>query len=605
MMKPFAFFDNIRDGRARHYHDFIFRESLCPETLDSLDELLFRGWANNLHCTLRIPYEFGYPLNRLPGPEAALCIDWYRHCTRLDKQGVQRFFTRYLSEHQGALQGLLITPRYCQDKPRYDRAIASIQERIRAGEIYQINHTDTLEADFAGDPLLLYAALRARQNAPYAAFIAHSEDQYTLSLSPECFLSLRNGKIHAEPMKGTASRPLRDEELPRAIRKLAEDPKNRAENTMIVDLLRNDLAKIAEPNSIRVRAPFDVTDYGRVLQMTTRIEATLRKSTTMAEIICATFPCGSITGAPKRMAMQVIEKIECRPRGLYTGAIGYLEPEGEQIAGTFNVAIRTLCIDKSKASFGVGGGITIDSTPDDEYQECRTKAAFLDVPPKLTLMETLLVVNGTLCRLEKHYHRLQESARSLGLPAPPPLNELHASIRETLDQYQCADKLRLKLLLNANGFEKRVFPYSSARCAAYCLLADEPLANRDPLRRFKTNYRAALDRAWQFAENHNAFDALLFNTNDELLEGGRSNVFLCVDGTWHTPSLTLDILPGVMRTEVLENPELIGTDHIYETRLKRKDVLAAEKILLTNSLRGIMEVALLPNNKQPKKTIIR
>lgn len=597
MIKPFAFFDNIRDGRARHYHGFIFRESLCAEKLDSLDELLVQGWTNNLHCTLRIPYEFGYPLNRLPGPEAALCIDWYRHCTHLDRQGIKRFFAHYLSKHRGALQGLLISPRYCQDKPRYDRAIAAIQERIRAGDIYQINHTDTLEADFAGDPLLLYAALRARQNAPYAVFMAHSEDGYTLSLSPECFLSLHNGKIHAEPMKGTASRPLRDEELPKAIRTLAEDPKNRAENTMIVDLLRNDLAKIAQPHSIRVRAPFDVADYGRVLQMTTRIEATLRRSATMAEIIRATFPCGSITGAPKRMAMQVIEEIECRPRGLYTGSIGYLEPDGERIAGTFNVAIRTLCINKGKASFGVGGGITIDSTPDAEYQECRTKAAFLDVPPTLALMETLLVVNGRVRRLEKHYHRLQESARSLGLPAPPPLTELRASIRKKLDQYPCADKLRLKLLLGADGLEKRVFPYTPARCAAYCLLTDEPLAQHDPLRRFKTSYRAALDRAWQFAENHNAFDALLFNTNDELLEGGRSNVFLCVDGTWHTPPLTLDILPGVMRAEVLENPGLIGTGHIHETRLKRKDVLTAEKILLTNSLRGIMEVELLPHNK--------
>ena len=595
-MTPFALFDNIRDGRARHYHGFVCRQSLRAEALDRLDALLYRGWAENLHCTLRIPYEFGYPLNRLPGPRAPLYIDWYRHCEHLDRDGVQRFFTRYLSEHPGALQGLLIAPRYRQDKSRYDSAIACIHERIRAGAVYQINHTDTLEADFAGDPLLLYAALRTRQNAPYAAFMAHSEDGYTLSLSPECFLSFREGKIRAEPMKGTASHPLRDEELPAAIRKLAEDPKNRAENTMIVDLLRNDLAKIAQPHSMSVRAPFHVADYGRVLQMTSRIEATLRPSATMADIIRATFPCGSITGAPKRMAMQAIEEIECRPRGLYTGAIGYLEPDEKWVAGTFNVAIRTLCIHEDKASFGVGGGITSDSTSDDEYQECRTKAAFLHLPPALALMETLLVANGTIHRLEKHHHRLQKSAGSLGLAAPPSLVELHLSLQEKLARYPRTGRLRLKLLLGANGLEMRVSPFSPKQGAVYCLIADERLANRDPLRRFKTTCRAPLDRAWRSAESQGAFDALLFNSNGELLEGGRSNVFLCLDGKWHTPPLALDILPGIMRADLLEHPALIGATHICESRLKRQDVLAAEKILLTNSLRGIMAATLLPDN---------
>ena len=596
-MTPFALLDNIRDGRARHYHGFVRRESLAAEALDTLDALLGEGWADNLHCTLRIPYEFGYSLNHLPGRPANLHLDWYRHCERLDSQDQERFFSRYSSEHRGAVRGLLIDACYRRDKCRYDDAIARIHERIRAGDLYQVNYTDTLDADFAGDPVLLYAALRARQNAAYAALMAHPEDGHTLCLSPECFLSFGKGKIRTEPMKGTAARPLRDEELPAAIRKLAEDPKNCAENAMIVDLLRSDLAKIARPHSIRVRAPFHVADYGKVLQMTSGIEAKMRKSVTIAEIIRATFPCGSITGAPKRMAMQVIDEIEDRPRGLYTGAIGYLEPDGDHICGKFNVAIRTLCIDRNKACFGVGGGITIDSTADGEYRECQTKAAFLHLPPTLALIETLLVENGAIHRLERHHRRLQESAHSLSLPAPPPLVELRTMIAEKLPRRGIAAKSRLQLRLSAERLEVKVFSLSPAQAPPHILLAAEALANRDPLRRFKTTCRAPLDRAWRFAESRNAFDALLFNRNGELLEGGRSNVFVLLEGKWHTPALTLDILPGVMRAHVLRHPALIGATRVHESRLRRKDVLKAEKILLTNSLRGILPVTLLPYPK--------
>ncbi len=596
-MTPFVLLDNIRDGRARHYHDFVHRESLAAEALDTLDALLYKGWADNLHCTLRIPYEFGYSLNHLPGRPANLHIDWYRNYERLDSQGQKRFFSRYLSENRGALRGLLINSSYRRDKCRYDQAIARIRARIRAGDLYQANYTDILEADFSGDPLLLYAALRTHQNAPYAAFMAHPEDGHTLCLSPECFWSLEKGNIRTEPMKGTAPRPLRDEDLPAAIRKLAKDPKNCAENAMIVDLLRSDLAKIAQPHSIHVRAPFHVADYGKILQMTSKIEAKPRRSVTIAEIIRATFPCGSITGAPKRMAMQVINEIEGCPRGLYTGAIGYLEPDGDHICGKFNVAIRTLCIDGNKARFGVGGGITIDSTADGEYRECQTKAAFLHLPPTLALIETLLVENGAIHRLERHHRRLQESAHSLGLPAPPPLVELRTMIAEKLPRQGTAAKSRLQLRLSAERLKVKVFPLSPAQAPPHVLLAAEALTNRDPLRRFKTTRRAPLDRAWRFAESHNAFDALLFNRNGELLEGGRSNVFVLLEGKWHTPAFTLDIIPGVMRAHVLRHPALIGATRIHESRLQRKDVLKAEKILLTNSLRGIVQVTLLPYPK--------
>lgn len=591
-MTPFALLDNSRDHNARYYHHYCHRDTLDAEHLDQLDSLLQRGWQQGLHCTLRLPYEFGRDLIGLSRHSACLAIDWYQHCEMLSARRQAAFFRAWRIHHRQNLRGILISSGEI-DKTRYREQIQKIHQHILAGDVYQINYTEALDGQFSGDPVLLYATLRERQPAPYAALMAHPDDGHTLCFSPECFLTLDGKTVFTEPMKGTAAAPDDPVLLARAKATLRDDPKNRAENAMIVDLLRNDLSRVAEPFSVQVEQPFAVHQYGSVLQMTSRVRAHLRNSVTIADLIRATFPCGSITGAPKHMAMQIIHRLEKRPRGIYTGAIGYLEPGENGICGGLNVAIRTLTIKDDRTDFGVGGGITIESNADLEYQECQTKAAFLRLPAPVSLFETLRIENRQPQRLREHRARLAHSAAALRLPTPPGETQLAAQIQAFLAQQKEPDlPWRMKLFVDTCGFSISGAPITNTP-APYCRIHDTALPVKNPLRRFKTSDRSEYDRAWQQAAANGAFDGLIFNTRGELLEGGRSNVFLYCNGQWLTPPLSLDILPGVMRAQVMKNPALIGAERIEERLLHLKDLQQAEKILLTNSLRGILAVTLI------------
>ena len=384
-------------------------------------------------------------------------------------------------------------------------------------------------------------------------------------------------------MKGTA-RATGDIAAAKAA--LARDPKNRAENTMIVDLLRNDLSKIARLHGVSVSDAFHVAQHGEVLQMTSRVNARLRPGITHAAILRAAYPCGSITGAPKRITMQYIAALEGSPRDLYTGALGYIEPEEMRL----NVAIRTLQITDGHARFGVGSGITIDSDADDEYRECQLKAAFLRHPPDIGLIETLRVADGAPQHLDAHLARLANSAASLGLPCDKDAVRMPVMAR-------CAganSTRRLKITLHRDGTPQLdLAPLDPIARDILVLEHPEALPDRDPLRRHKTTHRAHLDRIWQAATARGAFDALLYNQSGYLLEGARSSVFLRIDGAWHTPPLALDILPGIARARLLAEPALIGATHIAETRLTRADVARADTLILTNSLRGVLTARLI------------
>ena len=402
---------------------------------------------------------------------------------------------------------------------------------------------------------------------------------------------------------------------------LARDPKNRAENTLIVDLLRNDLSKIARPHGVSVSDAFHVARHGEVLQMTSRVNARLRPGITHAAILRAAYPCGSITGAPKRITMQTIAALEGSPRDLYTGALGYIEPEEMRL----NVAIRTLQITGGHARFGVGSGITIDSDADDEYRECQLKTAFLRHPPDIGLIETLRVADGAPQQLDAHLARLAASADALGLPCdaaalraqcareitanmPPPLRSGGGlgwgceKPRSDKTQSALLTRLtraipqihRLKITLQRDGHTHiELAPLAAIARDVFVCEHGEALPDRDPLRRHKSTHRAHLDRIWQAAVAAGAFDALLYNESGYLLEGARSSVFLQIDGVWHTPPLTLDILPGIARARILAEPALIGATHITESRLTRADVARADTLILTNSLRGVLTARLI------------
>ena len=595
-MPYFALLDDAVRDCATLYDDYVESRFLQADTLHGLDGLLQQGWQRGLHVVLWADYAFGHPLQHLsPQPDACLALHWFRKCETVAEP--EKWLQSRYPDHAPAG---ISTPTSHTGKADYLHAVGEIQAAIARGDTYQINYTTRLQLQSYGHPAQLYR--RLRQPVPYAA-LAHLPDHkqqtgWTLSFSPELFVNIASdGLITTEPMKGTAP-VLGDGGDEARAQALHADPKNRAENIMIVDLLRNDLGKIATTGGVRVPAPFQVRRFGSVWQMTTAIEAQAKPHTSAADIFRAAFPCGSITGAPKRMSMQIIDALETSPRGLYTGSIGYLKPcpSGLGFEGALNVVIRTLQLKPLsdglyQGTYGVGSGIVADSEAEAEYIECQWKAHFLNaLAPEFGVFETLRAEGGQCALLSLHLERLQEAAAALNLRLPP---DAAQQIGRYLQALPDAAPYRVKALLNSDGLHLSHAACAPLHGAQYALIAPQALPLHDYLRRFKTTRRAAYDAGWQQAEQQGAFDSLFFNTEGCLLEGGRSNVFVRFGSEWHTPPLDLDILNGVMRRAVLaDSQHYLNTAHIFERRITQAQLRQADEIVLCNALRGLIRVEL-------------
>ena len=595
-MPYFALLDDAVRDCATLYDDYVESRFLQADTLHGLDGLLQQGWQRGLHVVLWADYAFGHPLQHLsPQPDACLALHWFRKCETVAEP--EKWLQSRYPDHAPAG---ISTPTSHTGKADYLHAVGEIQAAIARGDTYQINYTTRLQLQSYGHPAQLYR--RLRQPVPYAA-LAHLPDHkqqpgWTLSFSPELFVNIASdGLITTEPMKGTAP-VLGDGGDEARAQALHADPKNRAENIMIVDLLRNDLGKIATTGGVRVPAPFQVRRFGSVWQMTTAIEAQAKPHTSAADIFRAAFPCGSITGAPKRMSMQIIDALETSPRGLYTGSIGYLKPcpSGLGFEGALNVVIRTLQLKPLsdglyQGTYGVGSGIVADSEAEAEYIECQWKAHFLNaLAPEFGVFETLRAEGGQCALLSLHLERLQEAAAALNLRLPP---DAAQQIGRYLQALPDAAPYRVKVLLDSDGLHLSHAACAPLHGAQYALIAPQALPLHDYLRRFKTTRRAAYDAGWQQAEQQGAFDSLFFNTEGCLLEGGRSNVFVRFGSEWHTPPLSLDILNGVMRRAVLaDSQHYLNTAHIFERRITQAQLRQADEIVLCNALRGLIRVEL-------------
>ena len=595
-MPYFALLDDAVRDCATLYDDYVESRFLQADTLHGLDGLLQQGWQRGLHVVLWADYAFGHPLQHLsPQPDACLALHWFRKCETVAEP--EKWLQSRYPDHAPAG---ISTPTSHTGKADYLHAVGEIQAAIARGDTYQINYTTRLQLQSYGHPAQLYR--RLRQPVPYAA-LAHLPDHkqqtgWTLSFSPELFVNIASdGLITTEPMKGTAP-VLGDGGDEARAQALQADPKNRAENIMIVDLLRNDLGKIATTGGVRVPAPFQVRRFGSVWQMTTAIEAQAKPHTSAADIFRAAFPCGSITGAPKRMSMQIIDALETSPRGLYTGSIGYLKPcpSGLGFEGTLNVVIRTLQLKPLsdglyQGTYGVGSGIVADSEAEAEYIECQWKAHFLNaLAPEFGVFETLRAEGAQCALLPLHLERLQQAADALNLRLPP---DAAPQIGRYLQALPDAWPYRVKALLNSDGLHLSHAACAPLHGAQYALIAPQALPLHDYLRRFKTTRRAAYDAGWQQAEQQGAFDSLFFNTEGCLLEGGRSNVFVRFGSEWHTPLLGLDILNGVMRRAVLaDSQHYLNTAHIFERRITQAQLRQADEIVLCNALRGLIRVEL-------------
>ncbi len=589
-MPYFALFDDAVSGRAKLYQNHVESRLFHHNELDSLDDALQKGWQKGLHSVLFADYEFGLPLMGMDSERGGnLALHWFADCADIDAES-------WLAQNSDDLPAGISTPQSSVSEADYLDHIRQIHEAIRRGDTYQINYTTRLHLQAYGNPVSLYR--RLRQPVPYAV-LSHLPDAagksaWTLCFSPELFLKIgADGTISTEPMKGTAP-ILGDGQDERRAAELQADPKNRAENVMIVDLLRNDLGKIAQTGKVCVPEPFKVSRFGSVWQMTSTIQAQALPHISAADILRAAFPCGSITGAPKRMSMQIIESLEAEPRGLYTGSIGYLKPcaGGLGFEGIFNVVIRTLLLkpasdDLYHGVYGVGSGIVIDSDPAAEYRECGWKARFLnELRPAFGIFETIRVENKQCRLLDLHLGRLKISAQALNLPLP---DDGETRIRQYIAKLP--DGLfRLKAELVSDDLILSHAATAELPAPQRVIPAPQSLPCRDYLRRFKITRRALYDQAWQAAETQGAFDSLFFNSDGLLLEGGRSNVFVKYQGQWLTPSLDLDILNGVMRQAVLQQPQTyLGTDAVIETHITRAMLEHAEEIRLSNALRGVFE----------------
>jgi para-aminobenzoate synthetase/4-amino-4-deoxychorismate lyase len=473
------------------------------------------------------------------------------------------------------------------DLPRYRRDVETIRELIAAGEVYQVNHTIRLRSVVRGDPRGLYRDLCLAQRGAHNAYLDLGRFR-VCSASPELFFALAGDRIVVRPMKGTAPRGRYPGEDARAAEALRTSPKDRAENAMIVDLLRNDLGRIARPGGVRPTSLFDVERYETVWQLTSTVEAELRPGTSLGAVFRALFPSGSVTGAPKVRAMRAIAELERSPRGVYTGAVGYLAPGGghDRVA-RFNVAIRTALVDAETgaAVYGTGGGITYDSDAAAEHREALAKAALLTVRrPPFELLETIRADPGRdPWLLGRHLDRLAASASYFGFRLDRA--EAEARVREAARGAEVP--LRLRLTLDrAGGIDVRAEPLPPPDPRPARVALDEPSVDpSDPMWFHKTTRR---ERYGEAAARHpGADDVLLVNLRGEVTESTIANVALELEGRWWTPPLEAGLLPGVERARLLEEGILA------ERTIRPDDVRRAARIALLNSVRGWRPAVLL------------
>ena len=464
------------------------------------------------------------------------------------------------------------------DETSYAEAIDAIRTAIGRGETYQANFTMRLRTAFDGDPWALFAHLLRTQPVRHAAYVDLGS-QVLCSASPELFFQLAGDSIRCRPMKGTSRRgrdTAEDRQLSLALR---DSPKERAENLMIVDMIRNDLGRIARPGSVLVPSLFDLERYDSLWQLTSTVEA--RTGAGLTEILTALFPCASITGAPKVSTMEILAGLEGSPRGIYTGAIGYAGPTRR---AEFNVAIRTVHVDRSvgEAEYGTGGGIVWDSRAEREYAECGTKAAILHTQrPAFDLLETVLwTPDDGYVLFNRHLARLDDSAEywDYAYSREAVLREL-SELAGSLSRRP----YRARLTLSRNGaFAATAEPLMPTRAPWAVALAAAPVDAEDRLLRHKTTARSLYQRAHEQAPGHD--DVLLWNGAGELTESTIANVVLRIDGVLYTPPVAAGLLAGTLRAELLERGDL-------EERTIHKDELpVASEIWLINSLRGWIPV---------------
>ena len=577
---PFVLLDDIRTGRGILYcRPVRVIEAREPNDVKPALAALRAASAEGYHLAGFLSYEAGQMLEpklaRLCRPAAldAPPLIWFGLFDRSEEiADTPRLLPDPASAWASPVRPLV-------ERASYEASVARVREHILAGSIYQANVTFAAEILTAGHPAAVYAGIRRRTGAAHSALV-YTGAHWLLSFSPELFFELRNGRVTTRPMKGTAARCEDPAEDAAEAERLAKDPKQRAENLMIVDLLRNDLSRVSKPRTVAVPALFEVETYPTIHQMTSTVVAELEERLEPLDVVEAIFPCGSITGAPKIRAMEIIDKEEKRPRGVYTGSIGRIAPDG---SASFNVAIRTLTLraGDNRAMMGLGSGIVADSRPADEWRECLAKGAFVSDPDRrFDLIETMRFdPHEGVAEIERHLARMKHSAETLdfNFDRHGARNEIQAAT------FHLREPRKVRLLLSrtgALGIEVRPLPPKPAK-AVEVGLAALPVARDDFRLRHKTTDRAFYEEARQAA---GTFETLFQDEAGFLTEGSFTHVFVPRGGRLITPPLSRGLLPGILRARLIEAGEAAESD-----------LVAADLVngfFIGNAVRGLLPAVL-------------
>ncbi len=565
----------LRDGSSwRLYRDP--KEILVATDVESLKQSLSRIEQHVKHggeAAGVLRYEAGYALEprlqpllkRASGPLAWFGL--YKTCT----------ICKGLSFLEDAPDTLLHASKPSIGRSKYYAKLAAIRRLIQAGEVYQINFTTRVRLKPKYGAWKLFGALFRRHPVPYAAFLNTGAEQI-VSLSPELFFQIDREHIAVKPMKGTAPRGRLLEDDMVSAEELRASPKNRAENVMIVDLMRNDLGRICRTGSVKTPKLFEVERYSTLWQMTSTVEGELIEGCTVESIVRALFPSGSVTGAPKIRAMEHIATLEDSPRGVYTGAIGFFAPRR---AG-FSVAIRTIALHKKNGTMGVGGGITYGSVASTEWEECQWKAAFLvQSQPDFKILETMYWMH-TYRFLDAHLKRMKDSAAYFGFRFEE--RRARGELQKLATRFRMAPQ-RVRLTLSKEGDMEITHADYIAERFGRVGISSKRVSSQDRFLFHKTTNRSMYEQELAVARKRKLDDVLFFNEKGELTEGTIHNVFLVKGNVWRTPAVACGLLPGVFRARILKK-----RPNSCEAILSLADLKNADAVYLCNSVRGLFKV---------------
>jgi para-aminobenzoate synthetase / 4-amino-4-deoxychorismate lyase len=567
----FSFFDHLTPGPIVSFkHPSVrivaYQQSEILDALTKIDRLREKGF----YLAGYISYEAGYALLNIDPiskvDNKAPLLDFYtfstiHHVPQIRDEQSSPVFHSFTSSLQTS---------------EYSDIFSKAYQFLVAGESYQINLTFQNSCKSQGSLNSLYQMLARAQPVSYGV-CAETVDLKILSVSPELFFKKTGEKLTTKPMKGTFAH---EEENPLLDKTSEKYKKLFAENVMIVDLLRNDFSQIADPTTVHVDHLMEVESYPSLNQLVSTLTGQVEVETRFSQIISKLFPCGSITGAPKKRTLELIRDLEKSPRGIYTGCIGYITPTNDM---QFNVAIRTLVGDGKNWSYGVGGGVIIGSTPVAEYEEALLKSRFLQKNQNdFSVFETMYFDGAQIPLLDEHLLRAEQSALNFSIPFEK--QKIQNSLAKKLLEFQRPQRVRLELSQTETSIQvEKIIPLGNN---LKITISPEITDSQDILYKHKTSMRRMYDSEWKKAQEQGFYDVLFVNEKGHITEASRHNIFIQQWGKWYTPPLSDGLLPGIQRQHEIRRLQA------EEKSFTHQELLGCEKIVLTNALRGKVEVIL-------------